>query len=169
MLVDFLAKRGKSAALTGPGSSAKLGAAATTARNAAGTTARRVAPTPGQRVGGGSSIGRGSDSSIAAGETITDRDRDTSKIGGKSGPKKLLVAKTLDDQNPADSLGEFVFDLGPKRSANTGVKDKSASAISSKIAAKRKKKENQGPIWIWILVGVGALTIIGLLIAMLNS
>jgi serine/threonine protein kinase len=170
MLVDYLARRGKTASLASSGSSAKLGAGAATAR-AAGATSRRIAPTPGQRLPGGSSVGRGSDSSIAAGETITDRDRDTSKIGGKSGPKKLLVAKTLDDQNPADSLGEFVFDLGPRRSTGTTTaKDsKTSAAASAKYKSKRKKRENQGPIWIWALVGVGAVAIIGLIVALIMN
>lgn len=168
-LVDFLAGRGKKASLAGPGSSAKLGAAAAAARAAAQTTARRVAPTPGQPIGGGSSIGRGSDSALAAGDTIADRDRDTSKIGGKSG-KKLLVAKPLDEQNPADSLSEFVFDLGPRRSTGATSKDKaSASSVATSTRRKKKKSGEHGPIWIWILVGVGAVAFIALIAALIAN
>lgn len=170
MLVDFLAKRGKSAALAGPGSSAKLGAAAASARATASAAARRVAPTPGQRSsgGGGSSIDRSGDSAIAAGETMADRDRDTSKIGGKPGSKKLIVAKSLDSQNPGDSLGEFVFDLGPRRSTGVTAKEKTSSGVG-RSSRSRKKSGDHGPVWIWVLVGVGGLVVIGLIAAVLSS
>jgi hypothetical protein len=169
MLVDFLAKRGKTAHVTAAGSSVKLGAAAGAAQAAAGAASKRIAPMPGQR-GSGSSIGRGSGSSIGAGDTISNRDPDTDKIGGKSGVKKLLVAKPLDEQNPADSLSEFVFDLGPRRSSSTTSKTKPADSGKSKASRRgRKRRGDQGPIWIWILVGVGAVAFIGLVVALATS
>ncbi|MEX2185711.1 MAG: serine/threonine-protein kinase [Pirellulales bacterium] len=169
MLVDFLAKRGKSSSAASPGSSVKLGAAAGSAQAVAGAAARRVSPLPGQR-DGGSSIGPRSGSSIGAGDTMSNRDPDTSKIGGKSGAKKLLVAKPLDDQNPADSLSEFVFDMGPRRSSSSATKLKPADSQKTNAAKRgRKRRSDRGPVWIWILVGVGAVAFIGLIVALLSG
>jgi hypothetical protein len=126
---------------------------------------------PGQR-DGGSSIGPRSGSSIGAGDTISNRDPDTSKIGGKSGAKKLLVAKPLGDQNPGDSLSEFVFDMGPRRSSSGATKSTPADSQKSKTATSRggrKRRVDRGPVWIWILVGVGAVAFIGLIVALLSG
>ncbi len=170
VLVDFLAKRGKTSSVTSAGSSVKLGAAAGASQAAAGAAARRVAPMPGQREGG-SSIGGRSGSSIGAGDTMSNRDPETSKIGGKSGAKKLLVAKSLNDPNPADSLSEFVFDLGPRRSSSASTKpaDSQKANATSALKRGRKRSRDRGPVWIWILVGVGAIAFIGLMVALLTS
>jgi serine/threonine-protein kinase len=172
MLNDFMVKRGRKAA-AGSGSSPTLVASASAASARSAPPPRRSAPVRPSRpddssaLGSsiGSSIGKdGLGSSISAGDTVSDRGRGTSKLGGKPAEKKLVVARSLNDPDPAESLGEFVFDLGPPRGGSSSV----AKGGSISRTRKKEKNPNAVPMWIWAVSAIGLLTVIGVLIAMLN-